>query len=211
MREQVTVGLSMGIAGIPWWTMDIGGFHGGVTKDESFRELLVRWFEWGTFVPVMRLHGDRQPSEPVYRADGTRVLNSGSDNEIWSFGEEAEKILSEHILLREKMRDYTREAMRAAHETGSPVMRTLFFEFPEDREAWNVEDEFLFGPDVLVAPVLSPGLREREVYLPEGSSWELMWTGKIYEGGQRVTVPAPLAQTPVFLRDGKPEILKKQA
>ena len=87
-------------------------------------------------------------------------------------------------------------------------MRTLFYEFPEDEKCWEVADEFLFGGDILVAPVLAAGQRERSVYLPAGANWELLWNGEVYEGGREVTVPAPLAQTPVFLRDGRPECLK---
>jgi len=203
MREQVCVGLSMGMAGVPWWTMDIGGFHGGVTLNEDFRELLIRWFQWGTFAPVMRLHGDRRPTENVTRADGTPVLFSGSDNEIWSFGETAEGILSDCICLRDRMRDYTRECMKQAHETGAPVMRTLFYDFPKDEKTWEIQDEFLFGSDILVAPVLEPGITEREVYLPEGAKWVCFWSGKEFEGGQFVTVPTPIDKIPVFLRDGR--------
>jgi len=92
-RRQVCAGLNMGFAGIPWWTTDIGGFHGGWTEKPEFRELLVRWFQWGCYCPVMRLHGDRQPHERIYRKDGTQVLDSGYDNEVWSFGEDNYPIL----------------------------------------------------------------------------------------------------------------------
>ena len=108
-RRQICAGLNMGIAGISWWTTDIGGFSGGRPEDEAFRELLVRWFEWGTFCPVMRLHGDREcDNRRVFRKDGSQALFTGGDNEIWSYGEENEKILTRYIHLREAMRPYTR-------------------------------------------------------------------------------------------------------
>ena len=102
-RKQVCAGLSMGFAGIPWWTTDIGGFHGGNPDDPDFRELLVRWFQWACYCPVMRLHGDRRPAQPVLRADGTPCLNSGADNEVWSFGEEAYPILVKYMRRREAL------------------------------------------------------------------------------------------------------------
>jgi len=203
MRRQVCVGLSTGLAGIPWWTMDIGGFSGGNPDDPGFRELLVRWFQWGTFTPVMRLHGDRVPAQPVRRANGERVLNSGSDNEIWSYGDEACRILTDCILLREKMRGYTRDCMREAHEKGAPVMRTMFYEFPDDAAAWDLKDQYCYGPDVLVAPILEPGSVSRKVYLPQGAFWVDFSTGERLEGGQWVTASAPLDTIPLYLRDGK--------
>jgi alpha-D-xyloside xylohydrolase len=113
----------MGIAGISWWTTDIGGFSGGEPSDPDFRELLIRWFQWGCFCPVMRLHGDRRPSSAVYRKDGNISLFTGSDNEVWSFGTEAYEILVKYIKLRELLRPYTRSLMRDAHENGTPVIR----------------------------------------------------------------------------------------
>lgn len=103
-RRQVCAGMNMGIAGIPWWTTDIGGFTGGDPEDAAFRQLLVRWFEWGTFCPVMRLHGDRLPAERVTGKDGRQHQHTGGPNEIWSFGEENEKILAAYIRLRDAMR-----------------------------------------------------------------------------------------------------------
>ena len=129
-------------------------------------------------------------------------MPTGADNEIWSFGDEAYGILSAHIALRELFRDYTRTVMRDAHQNGQPVMRGLFHEFPSDATAWSVADQFLFGPDVLVAPVLSAGARERDVYLPDGASWTDLRTGETHSGGQIVTVAAPLSSTPFFARDG---------
>ena len=204
LRRQVCAGLNMGIAGIPWWTTDIGGFVGGDITDPSFKELLVRWFQWGTFCPVMRLHGTRKPRDPEIRTkDGQLRHGSGADNEIWSYGEENYEILKKHIEFRELMRDYTRSLMNEAHELGTPVIRGMFLEFPEDKPCWDLKDQYMFGPDVLVAPVMYEGMREREVYLPAGASWTELHTGKCYEGGTTVTVDAPIEYCPVFIRDGK--------
>ena len=201
-RNQFAAGLNMGIAGIPWWTTDIGGFVGADAHDPAFHELLVRWFEWGLFCPVMRLHGVRDPRVQVQTKSGEARLNSGADNEIWSYGPECEAIFTRLIAMRETMRPYTRELMRQAHETGAPVIRTLFFEFPDDPAAWDRKDEYLYGPDVLVAPVAEAGARQREVYLPAGASWTDLADGTSYPGGQTLLVEAPLHRIPAFLRDG---------
>ena len=198
-RRQVCAGLSMGVAGIPWWTTDIGGFHAGNPEDPGFRELLVRWFQWGCYCPVMRLHGDRQPAEPVYRKDGTRVLNSGSHNEVWSFGEEAYPILVKYLNRREELRGYIRELMKQAHEEGTPLMRAMWYAFPEDENCHDLKDQYMFGSRFLVAPVLEAGARERPVYFPAGN-WRNVDTGEILTGGGIRTADAPLDVIPVFER-----------
>jgi alpha-D-xyloside xylohydrolase len=203
LRNQFTAGLNMGLAGIPWWTTDIGGFHGGNPDDPAFRECLVRWFEYGTFCPVFRLHGDREPHSTPLGTSGGGMCNSGADNEVWSYGEENYSILKEYLFIRERMRPYITELMQAAHKKGSPVMRTLFYEFPEDSAAWDVEDAYLFGPDLLVAPIMHADCRSRQVYLPKGASWTNVWTNEVFEGGQTLAVDAPLAQIPLFTRDGR--------
>ena len=198
-RRQVCAGLSMGVAGIPWWTTDIGGFHAGNPNDPGFRELLIRWFQWGCYCPVMRLHGDRQPSEPVCRKDGTRVLNSGSDNEVWSFGEEAYPILVKYMKRREELRSYIRELMKQAHEEGTPLLRAMWYEFTDDENCSDLMDQYMFGSRFLVAPVLEPEARERQVYFPAGR-WRNVDTGEILEGGETRTAAAPLDVIPVFER-----------
>lgn len=198
-RRQICAGLSMGIAGIPWWTTDIGGFHAGNPKDEAFRELFIRWFQWAAFCPVMRLHGDRQPSEPVFRADGTRVLNSGADNEVWSYGDEAYPILVKYMQLRESMRPYVRRLMNEAHTDGLPLMRAMFYEFPEDPECAVIRDQYMFGDTYLVAPVLEAGARSRKVYLPAGV-WKNTDTGEMISGPVTVDADAPLETMPVFMK-----------
>ncbi len=204
LREQLQIGLNMGIAGIPWWTTDIGGFIGGYSKDPEFRELLLRWFAFGVFSPVFRLHGERQPHidpEQDY-IDGVAQMMSGNDNEIWSYGEEYYTVMKDYIMMRERLRPYIRSCMKEAHEHGTPVMRTLFYEFPEDAACWSVENEYLFGSDILVAPIMEYQQRDRDVYLPAGAKWTDAKSGKTYSGGQSIHVHAPLDMIPLFLRDG---------
>ena len=200
MRNQLSAGLNMGIAGIPWWTTDIGGFHGGDPNDPAFRELFVRWFQWGAFCPVMRLHGDREPRQPQVGTTGGAHCCSGAANEVWSYGDEVYEICRKYMALREKMRDYTRSLMREAHEKGTPVMRTLFYEFPEDETCWDIEDEYMYGSRLLAAPVLNAGEVSRKVYLPAGAQWEHTDSGTIFQGGEWVTVDAPIECMPVFKR-----------
>ena len=200
MRNQLAAGLNMGLAGIPWWTTDIGGFHGGNPDDPAFRELFARWFAWGTFCPVMRLHGDREPRQPQVGTTGGASCCSGAANEVWSYGEKVYEICRKYMEYRERMRPYTRRLMKEAHEKGTPVMRTLFYMYPEDSACWDVEDEYMYGSDVLVAPVLYAGQTKRSVYLPEGDNWVEFATGKEYTGGQRVVADAPLDVIPVFVR-----------
>ncbi len=200
MRWQIVAGMQMGLAGISWWTTDIGGFDWGNIQDESFRELMVRWFQWSVFSPVLRMHGDRQPH--ALAAESGLTDYCGADNELWSFGEENYEILAKYLRLREAMRPYIRRLMRQAHEEGAPVMRPLFYHYPQDAQAWQISDSYLFGEDVLVAPIMEAGGVSRQVYLPQGSCWVEASTGTAYEGGCWVTAQAPLDVIPVFIRDG---------
>lgn len=206
-RKQICAGLHMGLAGIPWWTTDIGGFHGGNVESDDFKELLLRWFQFGTFCPVMRLHGLRMPGKQIINKAGEVREWTGADNEVWSYGEEAYRIMEKFIRIRESMRDYTRSLMREAHEKGTPVMRTLFYEFPEDARCWDIMDEYLYGPDILVAPVCYEHAVEREVYLPAGATWVHADTAAVYEGGRVCRVSAPIDTIPIFLREGAQEYL----
>lgn len=199
-KIQIVCGLQMAMAGIPWWTTDIGGFHDGDIRDPKFRELLIRWFQYGAFCPVMRLHGHRSPYQAPLSSTGGGRCASGAENEIWSYGEENYAIMKKYIELREELRPYTRRLMQEASETGAPVMRPLFYQFPEDERVWEIKDQFLFGDQYLVAPVTEYGAREREVYLPAGARWTEQSTGKTYEGGRTVTADAPLDVIPVFVR-----------
>ena len=208
LRSQITAGIHMGVAGIPWFTTDIGGFHDGDIRDPAFHELLVRWFQFGTFCPVMRLHGDRKPGQEVRAADGTSRLPSGAPNELWSFGTQVYDILASYVHLREDLRPYTRRVMTEAHTDGQPVMRGVFHDFWQDPQAWDVADQFLFGPDLLVAPVVQPGATSREVYLPAGARWTDLHSGQTHDGGRRIVAEAPLAVIPAYTRDGAlPELI----
>ncbi len=195
-NRQVRAGLSMSIAGIPWWTTDIGGFHGAKGDDPEFRELFARWFAYGCFCPVMRLHGNRNP-QMDFEGD---AIGSGSPNEIWSFGEEIFNISKRYIALRERMRPYIREQMKVAHEKGTPIMRPYFYDYCEDERAWEINDAYLFGPDFIVAPILEAGARKRKVYLPKGEEWVNVWTKEVIKGGEMVMVDAPIDQIPVFAK-----------
>lgn len=120
---------------------------------------MVRWFQFGAFCPLFRLHGYREP-RPEIGWDAT-----GGPNEVWSYGEDAFQMIKAVMLMRERLRPYLHEQLDRASEEGVPAMRPLFVEFPEDETAWTVEDQMMFGPDVLVAPVLEAGARRRQVYL----------------------------------------------
>lgn len=200
LRNQLAAGLNMGISGIPWWTTDIGGFHGGDPTKPEFRELFTRWFQWGAFCPVMRLHGDREPQQPQHGETGGATCRSGAPNEVWSYGDEVYEICKKYMLIREELRDYTRGLMKEAHEKGTPLMRTLFYVFPEQTKAWEVEDQYLYGDKYLCCPVLAAGLKSRQVYFPAGQKWKEFHGDKVYEGGQTVDVDCPIDTMPVFER-----------
>lgn len=206
-RNQVVAGIQMGIAGIPWWTTDIGGFHGGDVETSEFKELLIRWFQYGTFSPVMRIHGSRIPHREIIKNDGEKTEWSGAPNEIWSYGEENYEIMKKFINIRELMRDYNRSLMKQAHETGSPVIRGMFYEFPQDENTWNLKDQYMFGPDVLVAPILEAKAVSRSVYLPRGVKWTDARDGEIYDGGQSIDVVVSIDTLPIFLREEKQSYL----
>jgi alpha-D-xyloside xylohydrolase len=196
LRAQVTAGLNIAMSGIPWWTTDIGGFSDGDIQSPYFRELIVRWFQYGLFCPLFRLHGFRKDSgEPA-------VDDTGAPNEIWSFGDKAYGILKDLLFLRERLKPYILAQMKTAHLKGIPPMRPLFVDFPGDGTAWNLSDEFMLGPDLLVAPVLYQGALSREVYLPAHADWVDAWDGTTRGGGQWVEVNAPLDRVPAFWRKG---------
>jgi alpha-D-xyloside xylohydrolase len=190
LREQVYAGLNMAMSGIPWWTTDIGGFFHGDPESEAFRELIVRWFEYGAFCPLFRLHGERE----------SREAGRCGANEVWCFGERAYGIIRELLLLRERLRPYIMRQMRVASDRGTPPMRPLFFDFPDAAAAYDAPYEFLFGPDLLVAPVVHEGAESREVYLPAGAAWRDAWTDERLDGGQTIRADAPLERVPLYVR-----------
>ena len=199
-RDQLQAGLNSGLAGIPWWTTDIGGFMTDDVNDPDFRELLIRWYQFAVYSAVLRMHGDRGPYNipPLdERERGGGYLHTGQPNELWSYGEENYRIMRKYYDVRIGMHDYIRALYREAHETGAPLIRTMFFEFPEDPKCWELQDQYMFGSRYLVAPVLELHQREREVYLPAGR-WKDLNSGRIEEGGRSVTAAAPVDVIPVY-------------
>jgi len=159
---------------------DIGGFVEAPTA-----ELYTRWLQLGVFYPFMRSH----------TAFGT------PDQEPWSYGPEHEAINRRSIELRYELLPHVYNAMKEASETGVPAIRPLFLEFPADGQTWGLDDELMFGRDLLVAPVLRSEVRERDVYLPAGD-WYDFWTGHHEAGGRRLTVPVTIESLPLFVRGG---------
>ena len=182
---QVKAGLNMAMCGIPWWNTDIGGFYGGDTHSDSFKELIVRWFQYGVFCPVMRLHGNRKR-----HGEKSDLLEpSGDPNELWSFGDENFKILKDLVFLRERLRPYIEKHMKIASEKGIPVMRPMFFDFPKDEICYTLGEQYMFGDDILFAPVVQEGQTEKTVYLPS-DHWILTMDRKEYHKGfHQITVP----------------------
>ena len=184
-RRQIPAGLNLSISGIPYWTTDIGGFVSANPDDPAYRELYTRWFQFGTF-------------SPIFRAHGTRTTNQ---NEIWSYGPEAQKILTAYDQLRYRLMPYIYSVAWKVTNEGYTFMRPLVMDFRSDTHAQNVTDQFLFGPAILVNPVVEPGATSRRVYLPE-STWYDFWTGSSIQGGRSADMPAPIDRLPLFIRSG---------
>ena len=205
LRCQVRAGLNMAMCGIPWWTTDIGGFDGGTNDDPEYRKLIIRWFEYATFCPVLRLHGCRKPWNETHEENeepmsGAGICGSGAPNEIWSYGEEAEKIFTKYIFIRERLKPYIKELMAEAHELGTPPMRPLFYDFPNDKLAWEIDDEFMLGSELLVAPIMHENKYSEYVYLPNSEhKWVNVWTGESFDGKQVIKCDAPLDKIPLFI------------
>ncbi len=178
-------------ASMPDWCL---GFWQSTLRYPS-QQALVR--QYGTFCPIFRLHG--------YRSPGAGIGGPGAPNQVWSFGARAYPILVEHLRLRERLRPYLGDQARRAVTTGLAPMRPLFVDFPDDPGAWLPDDQFLLGPDLLVAPVTAPAVVTRPVYLPAGAAWRERATGLRHEGGARVEASAPLERIPLFVRDGAPD------
>lgn len=197
LTEQIKSGLNMAMCGIPWWNTDIGGFYGGNIESDYFRELIVRWFQYGVFCPVMRLHGSRDGH------DRSRDIKepTGGDNEIWSFGDKNLPILSELIALRYRLIPYIKEQMDVASNEGIPVMRPMFVNYPMDEVCYQTGDQYFFGEDILFAPISVQGQTQRRVYLPEGN-WILTKDKTRYEGNTWITVSAQIEEFIAFVREG---------
>jgi alpha-D-xyloside xylohydrolase len=185
LRKQIPAGLNYSVSGLPYWTTDIGGFVSGNPDDPAYRELFVRWFEFGTFNPILRVHGTR----------------SNDQNELWSYGADAQKILVSFDRLRYRMLPYAYSlAWKTTHENYTP-MRPLVMDFRTDVRAANVGDQFMYGPAMLVNPVTEPSATTRHIYLP-GVKWYDFWAGTSLDGGRAIDVPAPLDRIPLFVRAG---------
>lgn len=176
-RREFRSGMNMSLSGLPFWTFDIGGIEGRPAK-----ELYIRWLQAACFTPVMRMHGtfEREP---------------------WLFGRRAESIARRFLALRMRLLPYVYTAAWRMAQTGEPMARPLVWDYPEDSRAQEIWDEWFFGGDLLVAPVLEEGAVRRPVYLPRGE-WAELATGRVYKGGQTVEADAPLESVPLFLRRG---------
>lgn len=185
LANQVAVGISAGLGGIPFWTTDISGYCGDITDYPAMAELYTRWMQFGVFNPLSRAHHE-------------------GDNaaEPWMFGEVAEKNSKAAIELKYQLFPYLYTYARKAHDTGLPIVRGLFMEYPSDEEAAKVDDQFLFGEELLVAPVLKKGERVKRVYLPDGEWIDFNDMKTVYLGGQTIAYRAPLSVIPVFVRKG---------
>ncbi|MGM0789429.1 MAG: glycoside hydrolase family 31 protein [Bacillota bacterium] len=172
--------MNLGVSGIPFSGPDVGGF-----AHDSNGELLARWTQAGAFTPFFRNHS---------------VLGSARQ-EPWAFGEKYEAIIRKYIELRYTWMPHLYSLFAEAHKEGTPVMRPLFLEFPEDEHTWNLSDQFMIGDNVIIAPIMQPGTSHRAVYLPEGM-WVDYWTGSIYEGEKHHLIKAPLETLPIFISKG---------
>ena len=194
---QVRAGLNMGMCGIPWWNTDIGGFYGADIRSDYFKELIVRWFQYGLFCPVMRLHGSR-----IRHFEPTPGLKepSGDPNEIWSFGEENLEILKNLILTREKLRPYIQSQADIASEKGYPLMRPMFFEYPDDEACYSLDSQYMFGDDIIFAPIVEQGQTVKTVYIPDGE-WVLTKDKTVYTKGT-YEITARIDEFVAFVRKG---------
>jgi alpha-D-xyloside xylohydrolase len=184
-KRQIPAGLNFELSGLPYWTTDIGGFILGHPNDPRYRELFIRWFQYGAFCPIFRVHGTRVPNE----------------NELWSYGVEAQTILTNFERLRYRLLPYIYSmAWKITSEQFTP-MRALIMDFPEDVRVRNIGDQFLFGSSLLVNPVTEEGATTRHLYLPK-TKWLDFWTGETQNGGGYVDAPAPLSSMPLYVRAG---------
>jgi alpha-D-xyloside xylohydrolase len=187
--RQIPAGLNMALSGIPYWTTDIGGFVFGNPDDPAYRELFVRWFQFGTFNPILRVHGTRQPDQ----------------NELWSYGPEAQKILVSFDRLRYRLLPYTYSLAWRTTSEGYTPMRPLVMDFRTDVRAQNIGDQFMYGPAFLVNPVTEPDAKTRRLYLPLNlphDDWYDFWTGARVPGGKMIDAAASLDRLPLYVRAG---------
>jgi alpha-D-xyloside xylohydrolase len=182
--NQIPAGLNFVVTGIPYWNTDIGGFFGGSPADARYAELFTRWFQFGAFCPMFRVHGTGRPKE------------------IWRFDEPTQQILADYIRLRYHLLPYIYSVSWMVTSESYTLMRPLVMDFRHDTNVFNVADQFMFGPALMACPVVQPGLTEREVYLPAGTDWTDFWTGELQPGGQSLSAAPPLGTMPIFVRAG---------
>jgi alpha-glucosidase len=180
LRGSIALLLGMGLSGFPFVGSDIGGF-----AEAPSAELFTRWLQAGVFYPFMRTH----------------TMFDSPDQEPWSYGTAHEALNRRAIELRYQLLPYIYSVMREAAESGIPAMRPLMLEYPDDEQTYGINDQFLFGSDLLIAPVLREGATQREVYLPAGD-WYDYWSGEHFTGGKKIIVPVTLASIPIFVRAG---------
>jgi alpha-D-xyloside xylohydrolase len=186
LRRQVRAGLNFALSGYPYWTTDVGGYHplfDGQADQPAYQELYARWFEYGAFCPVFRTHGHRD------------------HNELWTYPQVYPTLLAVDRL-RYRLLPYIYSLAWRVTSEDYTIQRPLVMDFRKDPATWEIGDEFLFGPDFLVSPVLVEHATSRSVYLPGGADWYDFWTGKRTEGGSTVNVPAPLDRIPLAVRAG---------
>ena len=186
-KRQIVAGLNYNLTGMPYWTTDIGGFfRQGPTQytDEKYHEILTRWFQWGAFNPIFRMHGYQTETEP------------------WKYGEEVENNMRSMLNLRYRLLPYIYSEAWQITRNNSTLMRPLVMDFREDTTAVSTAYEYMFGKAFLIAPVTAPGVTNWDVYLPKPNAWFDFWTGKRFEGGQTISTPAPLDKIPVFVKEG---------
>ncbi len=185
MAAQLPIALSAGMCGIPFWATDISGYCGDISDYGAMSELYVRWLQFGAFNPLSRIHHE-----------GNNAV------EPWLFGEEAERIAKKTIELKYRLFPYIYTYAREAHDTGMPLMRALVLEYPDDSEAANLDSEFMFGEELLVAPVLEEGAAFKKVYLPEGDWLDFNNPQNTFTGNQWIDYPVELETIPMFVKKG---------
>jgi alpha-D-xyloside xylohydrolase len=186
LRRQIPAGLSFAMSGFPYWTTDIGGFFRPADQytSEAYHELLIRWFQFGAFCPIFRIHGYQ------------------SKTEMWNYGPEVQRILTQYDELRYRLMPYIYSDAWGVTSRGEAVMQALPFVYPGELALRDVDDEFLFGNSLLINPVTQPHATNRSVVLPAGNDWVDFWSGRTYHGGQAILADAPLDQIPILVKEG---------
>lgn len=204
LASQVPQGVHTSLSGIPWWTTDVGGYGCGFSMPNHspyMQELIVRWYQFGAFCPIFRTHGCRAGTAEPDTDQCRPAQDSCGPNEVWSYGETAQKMLEKYIRVRASLKPYIQELARNVSARGVPTMRPLWWEFPEDDQCVGRDDQYLLGPELLVAPVTKQGATSRFVYFPAGANWENFFDATdIVAGGTSLEISAPLDTIPVFRR-----------